>query len=94
MLGPGVALSTGQAAPKSPLSRDDGPGCLGPGRRMGLSLEAFQRAGVQACAGPAACPEGHSLQSLASSPTHAEGGISGFSFQAAGRWVLLLRDGG
>ena len=27
------------------------------------------RAGVQACAGPAACPEGHSLQSLASSPT-------------------------
>lgn len=52
------------------------------------------RAGVQACAGPAACPEGHSLQSLASSPTHTEGGISGFSFQAAGRWVLLLGDGG
>ena len=25
---------------------------------------------------------------------HPEGGISGFSFQAAGRWVLLLGDGG
>lgn len=52
------------------------------------------RAGVQASAGPAACPEGHSLQSLASSPTHAEGSTSGFGFQAAGRWALLLRDSG